>query len=148
MPERKETEHDGTEQWPGMFNFGAQSTSVPSSSDARALPERKETEHDEAAQGPKTFTWGVHTGRTLPGDRNAQEAYAYIAYLGKKSSGEITDKDTQTELQPFSRPGRHLMPDNMTVYELKTIEKDCGIQTTGVKAILIARIERFLAPTF
>ena len=89
------------------------------------MPERKETEHDEAAQAP-----------------------AYLAYLTKKCRGEVADKDTQTELQPFSRPGCHLMLDKMTVYELKTIAKDYGLQTYGVKATLIARIKHFLAATF
>ena len=104
--------------------------SVPASSVARAY-----YEHDETERWPGMFNFSA-------------QAPAYLAYFTKKRRGEVADKDTQTELQPSSRPGRLLMLDNMTVYELKTIAKDYGIQTTGVKAILIARTERFLAPTF
>ena len=41
-----------------------------------------------------------------------------------------------------------MLLEKMNVYELKTIAKDYGLQTKGVKAILIARIKQFLAPTF
>ena len=68
--------------------------------------------------------------------------------MTRKCRGEVAEKDTQTQLQPFSRPGCHLLLEGMTVYELKTIAKDYGLQTNGIKAILIARIRQYLAPTF
>ena len=117
------------------YQHDARSPSAPSSSGARALPSRRGTEHDETRRWPGMFNFPARPP-------------TYIDYLTKKCRGEVAEKDTQTQLQPFSRPGCLLLLEEMTVYELKTIAKDYGLQTNGVKAILIARIKQFLAPTF
>ena len=44
----------------------------------------------------------------------------------------------------FTWPGKHFMLDQMTVYELKTMAKDHGLLTTGLKADLVWRIEQHL----
>ena len=109
-----------------------------SSSAARALPARAEPDNSRSRHPPHSL----------------DHAFPRVTFC----SGVVADKDTQTEIQPFSRqpfsrqlqmatPGiwaEHGAMSEMTVYELRTIAKDYALGTSGNKQQLLACIRYYL----